>query len=265
MRERMTAMEVENAALRRKIRDLQFDLDRARGVSAGDFPGTAGPGAEIPRDPLASPASLFLELQRRYERDLGDLPRQTEAQVENFKKRAEKWTEAANRELRGKSRWLVRLSEVYEIGPGRYEAVATVLDDATFAPIGDPLRVDVPLRYVDRIRSMERAHAQEVDREARGGWPTHSGSTWGWELHVGISAEMKYRPDTPDAGLFNAVTLVGSYVEFGMKLEWQGLTDVEIPSDHAEVLSPRANDRPPDPLPRPPQPRPSPRPLGDPR
>ncbi len=259
MRERMTVLENENATLKRKVRDLEFELQRSRGSGSRSGAGSADQPAEVPRDPLASPASLLLELQRRYQRDLGDLPRQTEPQIENLKRRSEKWAAATNLELRGKSRWLVRFGEIYEISPGKHEAVATILDDATFAPIGEPLRLDIPGRYVDRIRSMDRARQRDEDRDPRSqrGTPgvTRTPPTAGWELHVSVASDMKFRPDTPDVGLFNAVTLVGSYVEFGMKLEWQGLTEVEIP---AEAITPAGGATPP--APKPPQ-----RPVGNPR
>ena len=283
MRDRMTALEAENAMLKRTLRDVQVELDRARGAARNGSRTEMPMRAEIPRDPLASPASLFLEQQRRYERDLSDLPRWTAVQLENFKARVEKWTATTNQELHGRSRWLVKFSEIYEIGPGMHEAVVTVLDDATFASIGAPLRLEVPSRYVDRIRSMERARQHEGERDGNGArrWDSgrdrghngghnggQGGTEWGWELHVAVTSDMKFRPDTPDVGLFNAVSLVGSYVESGMKLEWQGLTDVEIPADGGggrarldSRSSGPASDRTDETKP----PRPIVRPSGDPR
>lgn len=204
---RVKQLEADNAKLVQRIKDMQ-----ARSGTRAEDPSAAAP---IPADPLAAPVSMLSELIKRYDRELASVPRSSPTQMERFKEQSQKWCKEMSAELRGKSKWLVKLSDVREISALKTDGLVQVLDPDTLNPIGEPVRFEIPGRFAERIKSVERAKGL---------------SETTWELTAGIQADPKFNSDRPDVGVFNVPAFVGPYVEFGIRLDWQALAEAELPA-----------------------------------
>lgn len=209
----------EIAALRARIAELE---------GAGNGEGDAhAVKPVIPIDPLSCPASMLVELKRRYERELGAYPLATASQRERLMEESRRWCKGIGRELRGKRVWLAKIEDVKASEGGEREAfVATVtaLDETTRRPLGEAVRIGLPARFADRVRA--------VERERRVGDPNVDPATqgaWAWELTAVVSAAPVFDAERTEAGVFNAPAFVGRYVTFGMELEVMGLTDIDLP------------------------------------
>lgn len=218
----------ENAGLRAEIAALRgriAELERA-GNGAGDAQ-TARP--VIPIDPLSCPASMLVELKRRYERELGAYPMATASQRERLMEEARRWCKGVGRELRGKRVWLAKIEDVKASEGGEREAFVakvTALDETTHRPLGEAVRIGLPARFADRVRA--------VERERRVGDPNVDPATqgaWAWELTAVVSAAPVFDAERTEAGVFNAPAFVGRHVTFGIELEVLGLTDIDLPSE----------------------------------
>lgn len=208
---RVKQLEAENSRLLQRLRDLQ-----ARSGTRAEDP--AG-NAPIPADPLAAPVSMLSDLIKRYDRDLASVPRSSPAAMDRFREQAMRWCKAMNAEIRGKTKWLVRLSDVREISALRTDGLMQVLDPDTLKPIGEPVRFEIPGRFAERIKTAERAKGTNETT---------------WEFTAGVQAEPRFNADRPDVGVFNVPAFVGPFVEFGIKLDWQALGEAELPETPAQ-------------------------------
>lgn len=210
----------EIAALRARIAELE-------GRAPNDESHAARPA--IPIDPLSCPASMLVELKRRYERELGAFPVATASQRQRLMDEAPRWCRAVARDLRGKRVWLAKIEDVKPGEPGDPEAFVakvTALDDVSHRPLGDSVRVGLSARLAERVRS--------VERERRVGDPDADPATlrpWAWELTAIVAAAPVFDRERSEPGVFNAPAFVGVYVGFGMELEVVGLSDVDLPAE----------------------------------
>jgi hypothetical protein len=221
LKQELEAARAEIAALRARVEELE-----SAGNGTGD---STAAKPVIPIDPLSCPPSMLVELKRRYERDLGAYPIATASQRERLMEEARKWCRGIGRELRGKRVWLAKIEDVRASeGEGREAFVArvTALDETTHRPLGDGVKVGLPGRFVDRLRA--------VERERRVGDPNVDPATQGalaWELTVIVAAAPVFDAERTEAGVFNSPAFVGRYVAFGMELEVQALTVLDLPEE----------------------------------
>lgn len=208
--------------LREEVARLQAEVRELRGE---DLP---EPRADVPLDPLASPASMTAELIRRYQRDLAHLPKN-----ESFAEEAEAWCELTSRKIRGRRDWLISIDDLTpQISSRDSTARIRVFDPVSLLPIGEFQMVAVPARFASRVAAEPEAAL--------------------WTLTAEVAADPTYNPARPTRGVFDAPTFVGPYIETGFTLEWVGITATDLqpattpPGEIAETP----------PLPQPPAPGP---------
>lgn len=210
------AIRAENVSLRAEVQRLRSALDEALrrlaaaeaalarlGVPLGTTTEDADPATvDAPADPLASPASLLVELRRRYERDLAGGP--TEAAARRAAVAA--WCKSIRAEMKGRRDWLVTIAPVEQPGgsPSRPEAMVRVYDEALLRPIGEAVRVRIPARHAAQVRS-------RPDQRL-------------WTLTAAIAAAPRFEERRETEGIFNYPPFIGPFAEFEFELEWVSLT-----------------------------------------
>lgn len=188
----------------------------ATGSPSPQAPVAAEPPAPIPVDPMASPASLLRELQRRYGEafahdDAGES--QPSPLTVSARRALESWCVEQSRSLRGEVRWRVRFTALRPLGRNERSVMLAVLDPESDRPIGEALEIAVPRQFADRL-------AREL------------GPTGGddksppWTLVGTLTARPALNPDRPTPGVFNHPVFVGPFVEFGFDLRWESVTPV---------------------------------------
>ncbi len=215
--ERVRQLESENAALQRKVWDLQAQLERFRGTANDDSTEAA------PLDPYASPASLLRELKRRYARQLNDLPRSTQSQRERFEAQARHWCEKTQNEVRGRTRWLALVTDVRTPDRGSPDALIRVLDEFTHKPLGDAVRVPITRTMAERFTSIRREFELRHDRT-----PTSESSQLAYQINTLVIATPEFNAERQDVGVFDVPPFIGPCVEFGMKLDIDTVAAVEL-------------------------------------
>ena len=210
------ALQAENDSLRAEVQRLRSSLDEALrrlaaaeaalarlGVPLGATTEDADPATvDAPADPLASPASLFVELRRRYERDFARGP--TDAVARRTAVAA--WCKSVRAELKGRREWLVTIAPVEGpgISPSHPEAMVRVYDEALLRPIGEAVRVRIPARHAAQVRA-------RPDQRL-------------WTLTANVAATPRFEERREDEGVFNYPPFIGPYAEFAFELEWVSLT-----------------------------------------
>lgn len=242
---RVAEAEAERDVFRERAAESEREIARLRaagGAETGptgarahpepDRPGPLNPAeASIPADPLASPASLLAELQRRYEADLAGLietPGPGDRLTPSQRRVLVDWCSAQAREIRGSVEWRVRLRDLRTSGRQERSVMLRVVDPETGRPIGEAIEVAVPRAFGDRV-------AREL--AAPGVGPEHS-----WTLTGTLAAAPRVNPERPTRGVFNHPLLVGPYVELGFELDWKSLSAVQAPAEAA--ADPTAGARP---------------------
>lgn len=170
--------------------------------------------APIPDDPQASPWSMLRELTKRYESAFGDAP-ETRSERE-----VEQWCTRVEKELGGRTTWLVRVVELIEPDSSTrdQEAWIEVLDPASREPIGKPVRVEG-----------SRDFARAVERDL---FPL-------WEVTVDFTPGAHFNPDRRDRGAFNVPPFIGPMVEFRPRIVIARHTGVE-PEQNEQNDSPES-------------------------
>lgn len=210
-RSRVAALESEIDRLLAERRGLEGTLARAeslissirRSVGATDQPPAPQRYAEVPDDPLASPASMLRELQSRYHVEMLGIPRKTEAERDDFIRRVQLWCRLTNENLRGRRTWLVTLDDLAPMGRDAYVIRMETQDAESGLPIGEPFDVQFPKRFLDQYE--------------RG---TKSGK---WEVTSIVIAKPVFNESRLSRGVFEYPTMIGPMVEFDFELNWQGL------------------------------------------
>ncbi|MCB9840417.1 MAG: hypothetical protein H6809_02040 [Phycisphaeraceae bacterium] len=246
---RAEAAEVRAAELARTVERLEARLAGLGGpiervpqqpTSEGAPSEPTAEPAKIPADPMASPSSLLLELQRRFEADIAtDVADPAHPLTTADRRTLTDWCERQARELRGSIDWRVRLWDLRPLGRNDRSAMLVVLDPETDQPIGEPLEVLVPRAPADRLaRALERADQSNQAPPI-------------WTLRGAIAAAPHVNPDRPTEGVFNHPLLVGRFVEFGFELRWNALGEaapLELPQSTSQnpsttTASPGSNPR----------------------
>jgi len=214
-------LEQERDSLKARLEHAEAENERLlRQVGAIREP-TLPPGrAPTPTDPFASPLSLLLELQKRYDQQLAILPTETPEQEAAFETAAKEWCAAMPKELRGEGEWVVRFDEPRRLDAAWHEARVTVYDERTMLPIGEPFVARIPTRQLKRVLAQP-----EIEH---------------WRASVFVHAEPSFNAERESPGVFNVPYFVGRMVEFGIGVEWRRL----LPIVPAPVGDPNAAEAP---------------------
>lgn len=221
---RIVAEQREELAKRdQRIRDLEARVealraDLAEARRAAGRPAAADDDAPAEREteargPSDSPAGLLAALRDRYRIDLGDI--ETDADLDDRAKaardaRIRRWCLQMNRDLRTQVSWLVRFGPVTEAGRGVYQARMTVLDEETGRTIGEPVTIEIPRRFLARLRDQADRHDH-------------------WKLGGLLRPEPRLNPERTTTGVFSTTPLVGPFVDFDFSIEWNSLAGVAEP------------------------------------
>jgi hypothetical protein len=210
------------ATLREEVARLQAENRELRGE------GSIEARADLPSDPLSCPESMAAELRRRYERDLAHLVEASSP--EGFAQQATDWCEEMRRAIRGRREWLIAVADLAPLAGSRDQtARIRVFDEVTLLPLGDYELVQIPGRFVSRLKA-------EPDAAL-------------WLLTAEVAADPVYNPSRASRGAFDEPSFVGPYVESGFTLEWINLAATDL--DPTTGPAPEAA-----PLPEPPAPGP---------
>lgn len=186
--------------------------------------------AEVPADPMASPASLLAELQRRYAADLAggeqhDPAAAVPALTPARRKQLDDWCVDQARAVHGPIEWRVRFTDLRQAARNDRRALMTVIDPPTGLPIGPTLEVAVPRALADRL-------ARELGVD--GG----DDKAPLWTLTGTMTAAPKLNPDRPTPGVFNHPLFVGPFVEFDFGLDWRNVVVVEPSATRTQGAAP---------------------------
>lgn len=220
-REQLTALRNEVAGLRADVSEIKLLL---KGMARPAVPSGPAP-LDLPSDPMASQDAMTAVMQARYAKQFGEPAANSEAGRRERQRDLERWVRDTNRDLRGKTRWVVRLEKVVEVpaapdaGPrgegASFLATYTVLDALTRRAIGTPQTHKVPGFLGKKLAEVPAGTLAEVG--------------------VFIAAEMVYSPDRAEAGIFGLPVMVGPYVEHGIRTDW---ASVELIKDSAKPEKP---------------------------
>lgn len=217
LEDEVARLRLENEALQQKARDLQAQVDRLQPPSVPTEPDA------LPLDPYASPACLLAELKRRYSRELGDLPRATQAQRDRFESQARRWCDRTRADVRGRTRWLALLSDVQFPEVGTPDAMVRVLDEFTHRPVGEGVRVELSRAFARRALVLAEEHEHLYAGAGPGEAPTLA-----YDLTGMLIANPIYNAERTASGVFDFPPMVGACIEFGARLDIDRLDRVEL-------------------------------------
>lgn len=211
-RDRITVLEArveelldQRRGLEGSLRQIESAIASLRaGLASSEAPRPIVSRAEVPADPLASPASLMRELQKQYRAEMAGLGFETPEERAAFAEKAQLWSRLTARDLRGKRSWLVRLDDLASVGPRGHVVRMTVLDETTGLPIGEAVDIGFPGRFLERF--------------ARG---SRSGR---WVLTSIVIARPVFNPLRTGPGVFEFPPYVGPMMEFDFELDWFSLS-----------------------------------------
>jgi hypothetical protein len=211
--EAMDKLKQENDALKRRVVQLEQQLREARAeidamkggvpVATPDAPATKTQ-ADIPADPLASPASMLAALKASYAAELAEFADGTNQS--KHRPAVAKWVDQQKKAVSGKTQWLVRFVRTdADTSPKRnvtpkLETVIQIIDPASKLPIGEAFRLEVPARFLKLVQSAKS------DEEF-----TISGT---------FSAAPKFNPQRETPGTFDVPPMIGKYAEYDYTLVW---------------------------------------------
>lgn len=200
--------ELERDALSARLKHAEEENDRLRRqVGVIREPSVAPGRAPTPTDPLASPLSMLLELQKRYDQELTSIPAESPEQLARFQRAAREWCDKMPDEVRGTSEWLVSFSEAEQLSATEFRTLLTVYDERTMLPIGEPMLVVVPQRHFKRVKARP-----DVEH---------------WRASLLVRGEPVFNEQRESPGIFNVPYFVGRMVEFGIGFEWRRLLPIE--------------------------------------
>lgn len=225
LQDELAAQRKETDALRIELADTRKQLAELKGLLA-DVKGlldrllkksdtqralpaspTAEPPAQLPADPFACPDCLLQELRNRYTARFGSAltPNDAPARRERLAD-INRWCRDVNHDLRGKTRWIVRIDSLKE-DAGKLAATYTVLDPVSRTTLGSSRTDTIPAQFHARLKAAGPGAVYEV-----GLW---------------AAADIDFNENRPDEGIFNVPLLVAPYVEWDMKAEWTSLESIE--------------------------------------
>ena len=214
--EAMDKLKQENDALKRRVVQLEQQLREARAeidamkggvpVATPDAP-AAKTQADIPADPLASPASMLAALKKSYAADLAEFA--DDSNQAKHRPAVAKWVDQQKKAVSGKTQWLVRFvrtdadTSTKRNATPRLETVIQIVDPASKLPIGEAFRLEVPARFLKLVQS---AKSDEL-----------------FTLSGTFSATPKFNPQRETPGTFDVPPMIGKYAEFDYTLAWDKL------------------------------------------
>jgi len=209
--ERARVEELQAALAARPVRPAQEDRP-AEPVAEEPTSSEPAPVAEIPPDPLASPASLLRALRESHRQTFPDLSLESRTARETYQRRLQLWLDVVRQSLRGQTRWRITFTEITPDARNRQaRARMQVIDPNSGLPIGESFLGTIPSRML--LKMDDRAEAQT------------------WDVTLVLNPNPVVNPERLEAGPFDYPPLIGPMVEFQFDFDWIGMRRVRTASD----------------------------------
>jgi len=166
-------------------------------------------------DPFASPGAMQRSLQREYQAAVGDLPRETEDQVDRYLREVRQWVRRVNLTRRKAVEWRVELLDVEVLSPTEARCRFRVAgeDESDAEPFDAPFPLELSGRHAGRV-------IEHSDHRL-------------WTLDGLFAATPHMNEDRVEPGVFNTPPLIGPYAEFDFEFRVRSLRPVDEEADRA--------------------------------
>ncbi len=162
------------------------------------------PHAQTPLQPLSSPESMRLALERSHRETFPALDLSSELATLEYRRKLDQWITSVKRSMRGQTRWRIIISEVATKAADRtLSARMQVVHWDSFLPIGPSFITTVPSRMANRFTP---GNPPEL-----------------WELTLAVAPEPIINERRLEPGPFNHPEWIGPMIEFSFSMEWVGL------------------------------------------
>lgn len=232
LRQQVERLTAENLALMGELESLRARLDAlvregeglrrllaARGspapVAGEASSDAAGAPGGISADPFSSPDALFVALLLDYAELRAGAPNGSD-DVENERRRVRAWTQGVPKRFTGQSDWLTRIEFVEEAETRTPRtARVTVLHPATLEAMGESFFVELPERFVARMR-------RPGEKDAPAPEPVL------WQLRVQMQARPVFDRERDRPGPFDYPRFIGPYAGFDFRVEVLGIASLTL-------------------------------------
>lgn len=202
---RVDELDKELQAARDRITRLEAliqEMRRAPGTSTTRPPSTKPEEEKISIDETkqdASPRALLAELQKDYEKTLGDLEIGAGGSRErdNYLRAVDRWVNTTSRRFRISVEWAVKILSQSDADRTRYLVRMQAVDPKYGTKLGDPF--DATIRK-SRSGNVDDLNLTYIVRGA-------------------ILPSLRVNPDRSEQGMFNVPKFIGPYAEFIIGLE----------------------------------------------
>ncbi|MFG0330013.1 MAG: hypothetical protein ACF8PN_08960 [Phycisphaerales bacterium] len=209
---RIRELEAQLADAYRTISDLRRQLGQGGGTvtpNPGVDPTDPDPVALPENQPLASPSALLETVVTQYDTDFANASWSSEVDRRVHFRNLRAWSAQLNRKHRGRFEWIAEMQGFEALSEGGATATVVVRDPQTGARWSEPVMIEVPRRFVDRLEEIEVGEYVE--------------------LKGVIRLDLKLNADRETPGAFDVPPLVAPFVEFVYELDLQSVAEVDAP------------------------------------
>ncbi|MCW5764309.1 MAG: hypothetical protein KIT88_13835, partial [Phycisphaeraceae bacterium] len=157
-----------------------------------------------PIQPLSSPESMRLALERSHRETFPALDLSSQAATLEYRRKLDQWITSVKRSMRGQTRWRIIVSDVAPKPTDRtLSARIQVVQSDSLIPIGPSFITTIPSRLATRFTP---------------GNPSEL-----WELTLAVAPDPIINERRLEPGPFNHPEWIGPMIEFGFTMDWIGL------------------------------------------
>lgn len=194
LRKRVQSLDEENRRLRQAIAEQGRQTTSTPGGSQPTTPTTTAPSA--PKDPLASPESLFNALLSSFQASqLASMPYESRTERTAYTREATRWARGTEREYRGPVTWTIEITEVSPVRGRDTDVTFFVLNAQTGERIGDAVTSAFPARFAQELRPDSRMRIEGV-----------------------FGSRPNVNPERLERGTFDNPRFIAPMIEFGFDL-----------------------------------------------
>ena len=162
------------------------------------------PQAQTPIQPLSSPESMRLALERSHRETFPALDLSSQAATLEYRRKLDQWITSVKRSMRGQTRWRIIVSDVAPKPTDRtLSARIQVVQSDSLIPIGPSFITTIPSRLATRFTP---GNPPEL-----------------WELTLAVAPDPIINERRLEPGPFNHPEWIGPMIEFSFTMDWIGL------------------------------------------
>lgn len=205
LKERIAGLEAQVEQLRKRVQSLDEENRRLRqaiteqGRQTTSTPGGSQPTTPTtttPKDPLASPDSLFNTLLSSFQASpLASMPYESRTERTAYTREATRWARGTEREYRGPVTWTIEITEVSPVRGRDTDVTFFVLNAQTGERIGDAVTSAFPARFAQELRPDSRMRIEGV-----------------------FGSRPNVNPERLERGTFDNPRFIAPMIEFGFDL-----------------------------------------------